>query len=481
MVGHFVGLDIGTQGIKVVAVSDHGAVVWKWYQPYAIDNQAHGWVEQRPQDWLRVAIGALDALRETGLEIHGLGFTGQMHSIVLTDGAGEPLRPAILWSDTRAQEESVKLLDRFGLSFLQEQTGNYPLPNLSLFNLLWVQYHEPAVWENVRHFYLAKDWVRYHLTRVTATDVTDASGTYAFDVKRRQWNHAWLDALQVDSGWFPPAYESHRVVGTLRHDSRLNGVPVIVGAGDQSASALALGVTTSHQVALSLGTSGVVLVPLEDYQVAPHVSAHSFCHAKPKMWHWMGVTQSATQSLSWLQNILGGTLSFGEMDSEAATVSPGAEGLTFLPYLNGERAPIHDPHARGMFFGLRAHHTRAHLIRSVMEGVALSLRDVVDSFGPEIRPTDRLLATGGGLNSTLWSVILASCLERPLNIVQTPGAAYGAAWLAYRGVRGSDPGWELPMRRVEPSAHAPRYQDQLKVYRDIYRDTRHILQEGVIQ
>jgi xylulokinase len=428
----FLGLDVGTQGLKGVIIQPDGHSVWQKTVNYPTLTPRPGWNEQHPEDWQRALLTLLDAVASTGMTIQAIGLTGQMHTSVYCDDAGQPLRPAILWSDTRGADQVQQLIQASGEEALWARFGNLPLVNYTLIKNLWVQQEEPHIWSQVAHIAVAKDWIRFLMTGNWGSEVGDASGTYWLSVADRQWDHAWLEAQHIPEAWIGPVVESSTIVGLNRlGPPALHGIPVVAGSGDQPASALGTGVVDSDTIGISLGTSGVVFWPKPGFEPPPHASIHAFCHALPNQWYWMGVTQAAAYSLTWLHDRFAEGASYDAWTTEAGTAPPGADGLLFLPYLNGERAPINDPDARGVWFGLSSAHGRSHLIRSVLEGVAFSLKDVVVTMNADVsHGSHRIVATGGGVKSVLWSQILADVLETSIDIVEDPGAAVGAARLA---------------------------------------------------
>jgi xylulokinase len=390
--------------------------------PYPLSTPQPGWSEQDPERWWRATEQVLDGL-PTG-DTAGIGLSGQMHGLVTLDASGQVIRPAILWNDQRTGEECREIEQLVGLERLVALTGNRALAGFTAPKLLWLRRHEPECYSRIAHVLLPKDYVRLRLTGERATDMADASGTLLLDVAARRWSADVLDALELDPGWLPAALESPAVSG---HTSA--GLPVAAGAGDQAAGALGVGVDRPGPLSVALGTSGVVFAALPEFRPDPLARVHSFCHAVPGAWHRMGVMLSAGGSLAWLRGVAGGE--FGELAAEAERWAPGAEGLTFLPYLSGERTPHADPHARGAFTGLSVRHDRGALVRAVLEGVACGLRDSFDLVGGGVRAR----ASGGGARSELWLRIVASMLETPLERVAVEeGAAYGAALLG--GVAG---------------------------------------------
>ena len=414
-----VGLDVGTTGVKALALSPEGEVLARAERGYPLSTPRPGWSEQDPEDWWRASEAALADL---GVEPAGIGLSGQMHGLVCLDSAERVLRPAILWNDQRTGEECSEIEERVGLERLIALTGNRALTGFTAPKLLWVRRHEPDVYARIAHVLLPKDYVRLRLTGARAIDVADASGTLLFDVAGRRWSSEVLDALELPAAWLPVALESPEVSGYW------NGIPVAAGSGDQAAAALGVGIDRPGPVSVVLGTSGVVLAALPAFQADPQARVHAFCHAVPGGWQAMGVMLSAAGSLAWLRDVAGGT--FDELTAEAAAWPPGAEGLTFLPYLQGERTPHADPGARGSFTGLSLRHDRGALARAVLEGVAYGLRDSLDLLRALGVEAEVGRASGGGARSELWLTIVASVLGIPLErTVSEEGSAFGAALL----------------------------------------------------
>ena len=403
-----VGIDVGTTGVKAVRISETGEVLARHEEEYPLSIPQPGWAEQDPEDWWRASERALDAVGRDG----PVGLTGQMHGLVLLDAADRVLRPAILWNDQRTGAECAEIEERVGFERLVALTGNRALPGFTAPKLVWVRKHEPEVWSQAAHVLLPKDYVRLRLTGERAIDAAEASGTLLFDVAGRRWSDEVCDALEVPTEWLPPAAES----------------TAIGGAGDQQAGALGVGVVGPGPLSVVLGTSGVVFAALPGYQADPEARVHVFCHAVPDTWEAMGVMLSAAGSLRWLRDIVGGT--YDELVAEAARWPAGTEGLTFLPYLQGERTPHADPSARAMFEGLSLRHDRGALVRSVLEGVAYGLRDSLELLKALGVEPAAGRASGGGARSELWLKIVASVLGLPIERTAVEeGAAYGAALL----------------------------------------------------
>jgi xylulokinase len=469
MSGALVGLDVGTTAVKALAMSEDGQVLARAEQGYPLETPRPGWTQQRPEDWAAAADAAMAALG-TGTPA-AIGLSGQMHGLVVLDGAGEVIRPAILWNDQRTAAQCEEIERRIGLERLIELTGNRALTGFTAPKLLWLREHEPDTWSRIRHVLLPKDYVRLRLTGELAMDVSDASGTLLLDVAHRRWSDEVLDALEIPREWLPDLLESPERAGSTG-----DGVPVAAGAGDQAAGALGVGVVRPGAASVALGTSGVVFTPLEAYAADPRARVHVFCHAVPGVWHAMGVMLSAAGSLQWLHGVAGCGAGFGELVAEAERWEPGAEGLTFLPYLAGERTPHADPDARGAFAGLSLRHDRGALVRAVLEGVAFGLRDSLDLVTELGERPAVGRVSGGGARSELWLRIVASVLELPLErLAVEEGAAYGAALLggvasgAYAGPEEAVAACVRPRGTVEPVAEwVPAYRELRGRFRALY-------------
>jgi xylulokinase len=410
-----VGLDVGTTGVKALAITAEGDVLASAEEEYPLSTPHPGWSEQDPDDWWRASETALARL---GAERASVGLSGQMHGLVCLDAEGRVLRPAILWNDQRTAAECAEIEERVGLERLIALTGNRALTGFTAPKLLWLRRHEPDVYERIRRIVLPKDYVRYRLTGEWAIDAADASGTLLFDVANRRWSDEVLRALEIPSEWLPPVSESTEVAG----------------AGDQQAAALGVGAVAPGTLSIVLGTSGVVLAPLPSYAHDVSARVHAFCHALPDTWEAMGVMLNAAGALRWFRDTVAPEASFDELTTAAATCPPGASGVTFLPYLQGERTPHADPDARAAFVGLALEHDRATLARAVLEGVAYGLRDSLELLRALGVDATRGRVSGGGARSRLWLEIVASVLDLPLELTAVEeGSAYGAALLA--GVR----------------------------------------------
>ena len=437
---HLIGIDTSTTATKAVVIDRDGRVVAEGVQEYDYQIPHPGWSEQDPGLWWGATVAAIrSALGAAGIDgaaVAAVGLTGQMHGLVLLDRTREVLRPAILWNDQRTAQQCVDIRRRVGAQRLIEVTGNDALPGFTAPKLMWVQDHEPEVFERIEHVLLPKDYVRLCLTGGLAMDKADGAGTLLFDLAARDWSPEVLRALALDADWFPETHEGPTITGevTAAAGSATGlrpGTPVVAGGGDQAANAVGVGAVDPGTMALSLGTSGVVFTATDAPTTDPRGRVHAFCHAVPDRWHLMGVMLSAAGSLRWYRDALAPGTPFDELCAEAA-IAPAGEDLFFLPYLTGERTPHPDPEARGAFIGLNVEHRRPHLTRAVMEGVAFGLRDSLDLMVAAGAPAPtQIRASGGGVRSALWQQILADVLDAEIaTMATTEGAAFGAGLLA---------------------------------------------------
>jgi xylulokinase len=440
----YLGIDIGTGGTRALLIDSRGVVragCTAAHEEMAMARPL--WAEQRPENWWDAAVdairGVLAQAGVSGSEVRSIGLSGQMHGLVLLDAAGAVIRPSLIWCDQRSQPQVDAVNAKLGRETVLKYIANPVLTGFTLPKLLWVRDHEPANFEKARKMLLPKDYVRYKLTGEYATEVSDASGTAVFDVVNRRWSFGMMDALGLDRSLLPECRESIEVSGTITAEvaaltGLAAGTPVVGGGGDQASSAVGNGIVMPGVVSCTLGTSGVVFAHMEQVAYDPAGRVHTFCHAVPGKWHVMGVTQGAGLSLQWLRNQLTPGTDYDALTAEAAQAPAGAQGLFWLPYLMGERTPHLDATARGGWIGLTAKHTRADLIRAVIEGVSYSQRDcldIVEGLGVAVAS---VRASGGGAKSAFWRQLLASVLNRRVVTLETQeGSAYGAALLALAG------------------------------------------------
>lgn len=496
------GIDIGTSGVKVIAVSAEGAVLSSATEGYEMVTTEQGYAEQDPLEWWAATVKAVRSVmqEENRSDVLAIGLSGQMHGLVALDGQGNVIRPAILWCDVRTARQCEQLEHMYGREAIIRWTQNPPLPNFTLPKLLWMKEHENSNFQRIRKILLPKDYVRYRMTEVFATDVSDASGTLLFDVERRMWSTEMLNMTGIDHGLLPDAFESSDVVGHLTENAARQmdlpaGVPVVAGAGDQAAGALGMGVVRPGAISAVFGTSGVVLAvtdrPLRD----AHGRLHTFCHALRDSWYVMGVTQSAGGSLQWYKNefcpveqavakrVQGDVYEI--LTTEASLVPPGAEGLLFLPYLMGERSPHLNARARGAWIGLEWRHRSAHLVRAILEGVSFSLRDCWEVMRELGVPEGSWKASGGGAQSLLWMKIFASIVGESMDIHQAShGPALGAAMLGAAGVgllslTGLDSSrWVCDGETIEPNRDWGEFYAKLyPLFGEAYQATRDLSEQ----
>jgi xylulokinase len=472
-----VGIDVGTSGVKGLAIDPAGEVVARAEAEYPLSTPRLGWAEQDPADWWTATEAVLSRLQEVAGVPEGIGLSGQMHGLVALDAGNQVLRPAILWNDQRTAVECEEIERTLGRERLLALTGNRALPGFTAPKLLWLRRHEPHVWRRIARIALPKDYVRLRLCGEHAIDVADASGTLLLDVAGRRWSEEMLEALQLDPGWLPPVLESPALSGhTAAGVAVAEGVPVAAGAGDQAAGALGVGVDRPGPLSVALGTSGVVFAALDAFAADPAGRVHAFCHAVPGAWHAMGVMLSAAGSLRWLRDTAAAGVPYDRLTAEAAAWPAGTEGLTFLPYLVGERTPHADPDARGAFTGLTVRHDRGALVRAVLEGVAFGLRDSLDLI-VELGGEPALgRVSGGGARSDLWLAIVASALELPLQRVTVDeGAAFGAAILGgvaagvWPDVQAGVAATVAPREQIDPvSEWVECYRERREQFRALY-------------
>jgi len=482
---HCLGIDVGTGGTRAVLIDGAGQIVASEtieHVPFA--SPQTGWAEQDPDDWWRAAVAAIRAVLShdniTPDSISAVGLSGQMHGAVLLDADDKLLRPSIIWCDQRSEAQCQQLTEQIGASRLIELTCNPALTGFTLPKILWVKDHEPEHWRRLRSLLLPKDYVRLLLTGDKAIDVADASGTLLLDVSARQWSREMLDAAGINDNVLPRLFESPEITGSVSQSAaELTGLrvgtPVVAGAGDQAAGAVGMGIVKPGSVSATIGTSGVVFAATNNPALDPKGRVHTFCHAIPNRWHVMGVTQGAGLSLRWFRDQFG-LAPYDQLTAEAADVPAGADNLLWAPYLMGERTPHLDPNARAALVGLTASHTRAHVVRAILEGVAFSLRDSLEIFRDMNVPVESIRLGGGGARSKLWRQIQADVYAHAVDIVQAEeGAAYGAALLA--GVGGGlwksvDDACAEVVRvvdRIEPDAAAVKVLEPLyRSYRELY-------------
>ncbi len=493
---YWLGVDVGTGGARALLVDAGGALVESSTASHAeISMPRPLWAEQDPDDWWRAGVeairGVLDKAGAKGGQVQGMGFSGQMHGLVLLDEANVVIRPSLIWCDQRSGAEVNRINRTLGRENVVRWTANPPITGFTLPKLVWVRNHEPDAFARIRQILLPKDYVRFRLSGDFATDVSDASGTGFFDVVRRRWSEPVIAGLDLDRSWLPAVVESNAVTGRVsaigaESTGLAAGTPIVGGAGDQAASAIGNGIVETGVASCTLGTSGVVFAHLDAPVYDPKGRVHTFCHAVPGKWHVMGVTQGAGLSLQWVRRTLFPELSYDELMEIAAQAAPGSGGLFWLPYLMGERTPHLDARARGGWIGLTARHTRSELLRSVVEGVSYSQKeclDIITGIGVDVS-TVRI--SGGGSRSPFWRQVLADVLDRRVvKLASDEGSAYGAALLALAGTSGNGDVAALSKRAAEetelaePGPARADYRRGHEIYRSLYPALASFYREGV--
>ena len=447
---YLIGIDVGTSGTKTALFAEDGKLMASHTAEYPLYQPKNGYAEQEPTDWWNATCeGLKKVIEKSGIDkndVAGIGLSGQMHGLVMLDENGNVLRKSIIWCDQRTAKECEEITERCGLDMLMSITASPALTGFTASKILWVRNNEPEIYAKCKHILLPKDYILYMLTGVFATDVSDASGMQLLDIAKRDWSKEILEKLEIPYEWLGKVYESCEVSGNVSDAGSAAcgipaGVPVVGGAGDNAAAAVGCGVVRDGRAFTTIGTSGVVFAHTSKMSVDPNGRCHTFCAAVPGAWHVMGVTQAAGLSLKWYKDNFcdteiaeadaAGKNVYALLDEKAAGIPIGCDRLLYLPYLMGERTPHLDPNARGVFFGLSAMHTRAHLLRAVMEGVTYSLRDCLSIFGGLGVKVDSMMACGGGGSSKLWRQMLADVFGCTVKqCVSNEGGALGAAILA---------------------------------------------------
>ena len=492
---YYLGLDIGTSGTKALLITAEGKPVASDTQEYPLSTPRPLWAEQDPDDWWRAVVqttkNVLEKAGIRGEEIAGIGLSGQMHGSVFLDKDNKVLRPALLWCDQRTQAECDWITAQVGRENLVRYISNPVLTGFTAPKIVWLRNHERETYDKVVKVLLPKDYIRYKLTGVHATEVSDASGTALLDVKNRRWSEEVLAAAGIPRSFMPECAESIEITGHVHAEAAgltglAVGTPVAGGGGDQAAGAVGSGIVESGVVSSTVGTSGVVFAYSDTPATDPKLRVHTFCHAVPGKWHTMGVVLSAGGSLRWLRDtffqpegVVARTMGddpYNLMAQGAATVPPGSEGLIFLPYLTGERTPYPDANARGTFFGITLRHGRQHFARAVFEGVAYALNDTFQIFDEIGVPITQVRASGGGAKSPFWRQIHADVTGHPhVTLSVDEGPALGVALLAAVGTGAYATVADACRAAIQtvsetapdPQAHT-EYQKYYGVYRALY-------------
>jgi len=489
---YLLGIDIGTSGTKVSLFDTD----FKRIHSYGVEYEVHypevGWAEQNPELWWNAVCSACSRIDSKHLKsIIGIGVTGQMHGLVLLDKGNAIIRPAILWCDQRTQKECDELTQEIGEKTLLELTGNPALPGFTASKIRWVEKHEPENFKKIAKILLPKDYIVFRLTGCYSSDVSDASGTQLLDIAHRTWSESMIRFLHIHADQLPIVHESREVIGGVSKDAAkaigiLEHTPVVAGAGDQAASALGNGLIRPGLMSVTLGSSGVVFAPTAIPTSDAYGRVHGFCHAMDQQWHLMGVTQAAGTSLKWVKDelcheekttakILNEDV-YEVINEEIASVPMGSDGLFFLPYLQGERTPHLDSHAKGVFFGLSAYHHRAHMLRATMEGITYSLLDCYEVLKENHLEADHVRLAGGGAKSPLWAQMIADAFN--ISVERTDvsdSGTLGVALLAGVAVGEASSLEEACEKAIHikdvfrPNPEATKeYQKGYRIYRAIY-------------
>ena len=480
---YIIGIDIGTSATKTAVYDLDGVTVAESTQAYPLSQPQNGWAEQNPTDWWEAVCATLRDVTSKidPAAVVGVGFSGQMHGLVMLDENNQVIRPAIIWCDSRTGEECAEINEIIGIDTLMDITASPALTGFTASKIRWVQKHEPENYAKCRHILLPKDYIRFMLSGEYHTDASDASGMQLLDISTRQWSPLICEKLGVDMSLLAEVRESPEAVSKVSAKAAeltglKEGTILAAGAGDNAAAAVGTGVVEEGKAFTTIGTSGVVFAHVRTPAVDPKGRIHTFCAAVPGEYHTMGVTQAAGLSLQWFRKNFAPTTSYADLDKMAEALPIGADRLIYLPYLMGERTPHLNPDCRGVFFGLSAMHTNAHLYRAVLEGVAYSLNDAYQLVAQTGTPISNMAVCGGGAKSPMWRQMIADVYGIPLtDMSQGGGASLGAAILG--GVAGGAyPDVQTACARVIKGStvtfpHAQRhnaYVPYMALYRDLY-------------
>jgi len=448
--GYLIGADIGTTGTKTLICDETGKVLASATVEHPLYSPRPLWSEQDPADWWRATRESIKRVIAkagvNGMEVKGIGLSGQMHGLVMLDADNQVIRPAILWNDQRTAAECDEITATVGYERLIELVCNPALTGFTAPKILWVRNNEYENYERCRKILLPKDYVRFLLSGTFATEVSDASGMLLLDIRKRAWCDEVLEKLQIDKALLAECYESEEVSAEVRADVAAElgippGTPIVGGGGDQAAGAVGNGIVKSGVISATLGTSGVVFAFSDTVATDPQGRVHTFCHAVRGKWHVMGVMLSAGGSFHWLRNTIGGPEMAQASEEgvdpyeilcrEAEQAPVGSEGLIFLPYLTGERTPHANSNAKGAWVGLTPRHGKNALIRSVMEGITYGMKDsleIIKEMGIEV---SEIRLSGGGAKSEFWRQMQADVYGQPVCTINAEeGPAYGVALLA---------------------------------------------------
>lgn len=496
---YLLGIDIGTTGTRSLVINEDGSIIGSAVKEYPLYTPKPGWAEQEPEDWYDATIQTIKEVLEKneikGSDIKAIGLSGQMHGSVFLDKNNEVIRPAILWCDQRTEPQCQEIYNIFGYENFIKLSYNKALPGFTSPKILWLRENEPENYKKVYKILLPKDYVRFMISGVYATEVSDAAGMLLMDIKNRVWSNEILNGLEIDKNFLAELYESYEISSrvnekTAKLTGLLAGTPIAGGGGDNAAGNVGSGIIRQGIISDSIGTSGVVFAHSDSPVYDPEGRLHSFCHAVPGKWHLMGVTLSAAGSQKWYYDTFGPSKSIMQerpdlkkyklLDAQAEKVSAGSNGLIFLPYLSGERSPHGDAYARGVFFGISYVHGQDHFVRSIMEGVAFSQLDCLNLMRSLGINSDKIVLIGGGSRSKIWREIICDIFETPLiTLKNEEGPAFGAALLGgvgcglYKSVEEAVEKTVRQADEIKPnSGNFPIYRKTYDIYRSLYKDLK---------
>ncbi len=496
---YLLGMDIGTSSTRAIIIDQNGKLIASASSDYPLITPKPGWAEQNPQDWWDASIKVIKKVLQDSKvdpkDIAGIGPSGQMHGSVFIDKNGDVIRPAILWCDQRTQPQCDEIYNTFGYEGYIKLSFNKALTGFTAPKILWLRENEPQNYEKIYKVILPKDYIRFRLSGVFATEVSDASGTGLLDIKKRNWSDEIIEGLKIKKDILPECFESYEVTAKVSKEAAsltglIEGTPIVGGAGDQPGGAVGSGIVKPGLISDYIGTSGVVFCYCDEPVYDSEGRLHSFCHAVPGKWFLMGVTLSAAGSLKWYNDCFGPSEAIKKkypdmkkyklLDKQAENVSCGSDGLIFLPYLTGERTPHADPHARGVFFGISYVHGQDHFVRAILEGVAFSQYDCLRLMQQVGVKSDKVILFGGGAASHIWKQIIADVFGlkiATLNVEEGP--SYGGALLAgvgcgiYSSVQEATDKIIKEKEEILPNEeNFKKYSKIYEIYRSIYKDLK---------
>lgn len=496
---YLLGVDIGTSGTKTIIIDENGNIISSDLKEYHLNTPKPGWAEQNPKDWYYAAIdtilGAMLKAGITGADIKAIGLSGQMHGSVFLDKNEQVIRPALLWCDQRTEPQCKEIYEIFGFENFIKLSFNKALPGFTSPKILWLRENEPENYKKTAKILLPKDYVRFMMSGIYATEVSDASGMLLMDIKNRTWSDEILNGLKIEKNLLADIFESEEVSSfvdkkTAKLTGLIEGTPIVGGGGDNAAGNVGSGIINEGIISNSIGTSGVVFAHSDKPVYDPKGRLHSFCHAVKGKWHLMGVTLAAAGSQKWFFDAIGPSREIEKefpegkkyklFDKEAEKIKPGSEGLIFLPYISGERTPYADPYARGVFFGLSYLHNHSHFVRSVMEGVAFSQLDCLNLMREVGITSSKIIMVGGGSKSKIWKEIICDVFETKIaSLRNEEGPSFGAALLAgigcgiYKNTEEAvNKSVKVLSERISNPENSKVYKKTYEIYKSLYKSLK---------